>query len=153
VYRYASDLEVARYMAWSRHVRIEDSAAFVDGSLREWMSNGVGAYLIVDAATDQVIGCTALDLATTYRATTGYVLLREAWGKGYATEAATAMVALARQLGLARIEASCHVDHLVSARVLEKSGLVLEGIMRSYLVFPNLGLHAPSDVRLYGKAL
>jgi [ribosomal protein S5]-alanine N-acetyltransferase len=34
--------------------------------------------------------------------------------------------------------------------VLEKTGLTLEGILRRYLVFPNLG-DAPRDVFCYAK--
>jgi RimJ/RimL family protein N-acetyltransferase/ubiquinone/menaquinone biosynthesis C-methylase UbiE len=63
----------------------------------------------------------------------GYLLGREAWGQGYATEAARTMVAAGfDQLGLHRIFATCDVNHTASARVLEKAGLRRDGVLRGH---------------------
>lgn len=56
------------------------------------------------------------------RAHLGYWLTPEAWGRGYATEAASAVLRLARTLGHARIGAHHFVDNPASGRVLEKLG-------------------------------
>jgi len=48
-----------------------------------------------------------------------------------------------------RIYALCHVRHDNSVRVLERCGLAREGILRSYQVFPNLGVPDPQDVYCY----
>jgi GNAT superfamily N-acetyltransferase len=53
---------------------------------------------------------------------TGYVLAKDAWGQGYATEALGAMVDVARRINLRRIYALCHPQHQASWRVLEKCG-------------------------------
>ena len=54
----------------------------------------------------------------------GYLLLPEAWGRGYASEAAKAMVQAGfERLKVERIYAVCEVAHCASARVLEKVGL------------------------------
>ncbi|HKE95494.1 MAG TPA: GNAT family N-acetyltransferase, partial [Povalibacter sp.] len=74
-------------------------------------------------------------------AMTGYVLARDAWGQGYATEALQAMIELARQLGLRRLYALCHVEHVASRRVLEKCGLRAQSTLQN--PFPNL----PPDAR------
>ncbi len=61
----------------------------------------------------------------------GYELAPEFWGRGYATEAAAAMVAYGfSELGLHRISSWCIADNVASARVLEKVGLQLEGRLR-----------------------
>lgn len=53
----------------------------------------------------------------------GYWLTPSAWGRGYATEAARAVVDMARHaLPVRRIEARHHLDNLPSRRVLEKLG-------------------------------
>ena len=53
----------------------------------------------------------------------GYWLAPEAWGRGYATEAGRAVVAIARDaLRLKRIHASHFVDNPASGRVLGKLG-------------------------------
>lgn len=71
-------------------------------------------------------------------ATTGYVLAQDSWGRGYATEALGAMVALARDLAIDRLSALCHADHLASARVLEKCGFQMEARLEGFAEFPNL---------------
>ncbi len=69
------------------------------------------------------------------RAELGYILRRDAWGVGHATEAA----ALARDfafdhLGVHRLWAVCDPANPASARVLEKIGMQREGVLRSDLV-------------------
>ena len=59
----------------------------------------------------------------------GYWIGRPYWGRGYATEACTALVDIARTLGLGSLEGSHFVDNPASARVLEKLGFVPLGII------------------------
>ena len=59
----------------------------------------------------------------------GYWIGRPYWGRGYATEACTALVDIARALGLGSLEGSHFVDNPASARVLEKLGFVPLGII------------------------
>ena len=67
-------------------------------------------------------------------ATLHYSLLPEYWGKGYATEAAFAVIKYCfESLELHRIEAGCAVDNLASIRVLEKLGMQREGHKRKVL--------------------
>ena len=46
-----------------------------------------------------MVGTTGLDVETRWRAATGYVLRRRAWGRGLATEVAVAMTRLADDPG------------------------------------------------------
>jgi len=143
---YAGDPEVTRYMSWPTHGGIEDTYGFLEFAEREWNETGVGPYVITSGGS--VIGSTGLQRLSPHRVATGYILRRDAWGKGYATEACRAMVELGRALGFFRIEAICHIDHRPSARVLEKAGMTFEGVLRGYTVFPNLDSD-PRDVRSY----
>ena len=59
----------------------------------------------------------------------GYWIARDCWGRGYATEACTALVDIARTLGLPSLEGSHFVDNPASARVLEKLGFEPLGII------------------------
>lgn len=60
----------------------------------------------------------------------GYRLVRAAWGRGYASEAARALVDLGfRQLGLSRIWAETMAVNTGSRRVMEKAGL---GYIRTF---------------------
>ncbi len=51
-----------------------------------------------------------------------------------------------------RVYAYCHVDNIGSARVLERSGLALEGRLVRYGMFPNISAE-PQDCLMFAKAV
>jgi RimJ/RimL family protein N-acetyltransferase len=138
--RYASDPEVTRYLGWPQHRAVEDTEAFVRASEREWQERPAGAYMIRAREDARLLGGTGLafDAGNTTEAVTGYVLARDAWGRGYATEALTAMVALAERIDVACLYAFCHPDHHASAHVLEKCGFTRDPTWTMTGEFPNL---------------
>lgn len=149
--RYASNAEVLRYVGWPRHTSVEETRQFLQFSHSEWQKWPVGPLLIEDRVSGELIGSTGLSFETPYRAATGYVLARDKWGMGFASEAVAAMVELARQHRVARLYALCHARHHPSRRVLERNDFSLEGILRKHTVFPNLGIPDPQDVCCYSK--
>jgi RimJ/RimL family protein N-acetyltransferase len=150
--RYARQPDVTRYVGWPAHRSVSDTQGFLEFALAEWDRWPAGPYLIESAATRQLLGGTGFGFDAPFRAATGYVLARDAWGYGYATEAMRAIVALAPRLGLRRLYAICHVDHRPSWRVLEKAGLTREAVLRNYAEFPNLDPPAVCDVFCYAIA-
>ena len=58
----------------------------------------------------------------------GYWIARPFWGQGYATEAGTALIEIAKALGIVQLEGSHFLDNPASARVLEKLGFKPIGI-------------------------
>jgi ribosomal-protein-alanine N-acetyltransferase len=63
----------------------------------------------------------------------GYVVHHELWGNGYATEALKRILAFGfDELSLERIWATTDVRNIASWRVMEKSGMMREGIMRHH---------------------
>jgi ribosomal-protein-alanine N-acetyltransferase len=69
--------------------------------------------------------------ANDWEADIGFELAPEYWGRGYATEAARAIVDFGfRELRLHRISSWCIADNAASARVLERVGLRREGRLR-----------------------
>jgi ribosomal-protein-alanine N-acetyltransferase len=61
----------------------------------------------------------------------GYALRRDAWGHGYATEAARALLEFAAEcLGLRHLSAICRPDNVRSLRVLEKVGMCCRSRVR-----------------------
>jgi [ribosomal protein S5]-alanine N-acetyltransferase len=147
--RFASDPEVTRVVGWPRHRSLRDTHAFLAFSDAEWERWPAGPYLIFAGETGELLGGTGLGFETAYRASTGYVLAKNAWGQGYATEALQAMVGLAPRLGVQRLYALCHPEHRRSWRVLEKCGFAREGTLRRYAEFPNLQPGIPGDVLCY----
>ncbi len=64
----------------------------------------------------------------------GYRLHRSAWGQGYATEGAHALIHQGfTELGVRRVHATTYQDNLASRRVMEKVGMRL---VRSYRLTP-----------------
>ncbi len=61
----------------------------------------------------------------------GYFLARDAWGRGYATETARALVNYSfNQLKLHRVTARCNALNSRSERVMQKAGMHKEGELR-----------------------
>lgn len=134
---YAGDPAATRYMGWPTHASVDTTRGFLAATAVEWARHGCGTYLI--ELDGRVIGSTGLHLDGIGGATTGYILGSPWWGRGFATEACRAMMALTVELGLVHVEAVCHVGHAASARVLTKAGLRYVGVRPAHLVFPQLG--------------
>src|SRR5579872_5557784 len=117
-HRYASDNDVTRYLSRPTHRSVADTLAFIAMSDDEWHRWPAGPYLVMareNGHTEELVGSTGLFYKNATRAVTGYVFAKDAWGMGYATEALEAMVEVARQTGVERLEAICHAEHTPSA--------------------------------------
>jgi ribosomal-protein-alanine N-acetyltransferase len=151
IHAYASDPEVTRWLGWPRHTTMRDTEQFLAFSDSEWSRWPAAAYVIERRDDERVIGGTGFGFETPWRAVTGYVLARESWGYGYATEALTAIRDLAPALGVQRLQAHCHIDHAASARVLDKCAFVREGVLARHTVFPNCGRDEPLDILSFAR--
>jgi len=149
--RYASDPEVVRFVGFPAHRSVADSRSFIALSDDQWERWPGGPFLIESRADGRLLGGTGLTFETPRRAMTGYVLAKDAWGHGYATEALRAMVGLADRLAIRRVYAICHTTHAPSAHVLEKCGFTLEGVLRAFAEFPNLAPGEPLDALCYSR--
>ncbi len=101
--------------------------------------NGQGQRTVIERATGEIVGdCGVFPIARIGPETEiGYRFRRASWGKGYATEAASAMLAHARApaprgLGIARICALTDPRNEASQRVLLKIGLRPAGTTDKY---------------------
>jgi len=81
----------------------------------------------IETGTPRLIGGIAIDPdGDTHQL--GYWLTPDAWGRGFATEAGEAVIAMARHaLGLRRLDAYHFVDNPASGRVLTKLGFRATG--------------------------
>ncbi|HEX2208361.1 MAG TPA: GNAT family N-acetyltransferase [Longimicrobium sp.] len=101
------------------------------------------------AATGEVIGNVGVrrETADEPLADMGFELHPEHWGRGYATEAARAMVDWGfGEWGLERIHAHCVCENTASARVLERVGMRMEARLRHHQYFKGRFW----DLSLYG---
>jgi [ribosomal protein S5]-alanine N-acetyltransferase len=150
--RYSHDPDVCRFLAWRPHQSVADTIAYLQRMLADEEEKSHG-YLIFTRDSGELlgsIGCGVLG-ADGVRVQFGYCLAKDAWGRGFATEATRAFVhAVLGDQSIWRIQALCDVDNAASAGVLEKCGLKFEGTLRRYMVLPNLG-DLPRDVYCYAK--
>jgi ribosomal-protein-alanine N-acetyltransferase len=134
IYAYASDPEVTRFMFYGPRDGA-DTSAYLQRMLhsQDERPRRIWELAVIRRADAQLIGACDLTLADEQAGDLGYIFAREAWGQGYASEAAKAMVDVGfAQLHLERIVATCAIDHGASARVLEKAGLRRNTILRHY---------------------
>ena len=147
--RYASDPDVCRFLAWPMHTCIEDTQAFLEFSEDEWNRWPAGPYLIFSKTGGYLLGSTGLDFESSILASTGFVLAKDAWGNGFATEALGAMRALAADLKVQRLYAHVYPQHYASRRVLEKAEFHLNATLEKEFEFPNLRRGELIDVVTY----
>ncbi len=128
-----SSARVLRYWdapPWSEPARAE---RFIT-ACRTMADEGTGARVAIDRVCDGAfIGwCSLTRWNPEYRsASLGYCFDDAAWGHGYATEAAHALLRWAfGTLDLNRVQAETDTRNVASARVLEKVGFVREGTLR-----------------------
>lgn len=144
-----SDPLVQRYGSHAPWTDRQTAVPYIERDMREH-AEGSGVQLGIERREDgAVIGsCTLFHLdAQSRHAECGYVLLPSAWGKGYASEAMTALLDWGVDaLDLHRVEADIDPRNVASARVLERLGFVHEGHLRErWIVAGEI-----SDSWLYG---
>jgi RimJ/RimL family protein N-acetyltransferase len=92
-------------------------------------ADGFGVWAAIEKSTGDFVGWFSLqptDGTGSAEATLGYRLRQAAWGQGYATEGALALIHKGfTELGVRRVVASTYQDNLASRRVMEKAGLTL----------------------------
>jgi RimJ/RimL family protein N-acetyltransferase len=145
---YAQDPEVARYMIWRPHRDIDETIAFLDRCQRAWQDGTAFPWTLWAKDDGRLAGMIEARLHGT-SVDIGYVLRRSLWRRGLMTEAVRFVVAwaLARP-DVYRVWATCDVDNVASARLLESIGMTREGVLRRWLVHPNIS-DEPRDALCY----
>lgn len=127
---YTADAEVTKYLVWKPHADVGVTRAFLERCETEWLEGS--AYPWVIEREGEPIGMVELRFAPP-RVSVGYVLAPAHHGRGYMTEVVTHLKEWAlAQPGIFRFWAVCDVENAGSRRVLEKSGLRLEGTLRAW---------------------
>jgi [ribosomal protein S5]-alanine N-acetyltransferase len=132
--KYVTDPEVYRFMPWGPNTE-EESVGFLKGRIAAAQENPRPSYefaITVQESGELIGGCGIRISSPENRSgDLGYVLRRDCWGKGYATECAHALLNFGfSELHLHRIWATCDSRNAASARVLEKVGMRQEAYLR-----------------------
>ena len=146
---YGGDPEVARFADWPRLTSLEEARRAVANADRRWEAGDEYAWRITVVPDDTPVGGVACSFDGP-RAEFGYLVHRKLWGNGFATEAAEAVFRWLTSLSsVQRIQATCDIDNVASARVLEKLGMRRECVLRNWTVRPNLPGKPVRDSLLY----
>jgi ribosomal-protein-alanine N-acetyltransferase len=115
---------------WPKPFDLEGSRRWVQRSIDAYEQTHLGRFAIIlkeDGRLAGDCGFMRSEVNGVQENDLGYILGKEFWGKGFATEAAAACLKYGiTVLGLKRIVASMATHHLASKRVAEKIGLKLE---------------------------
>ena len=89
---------------------------------------GLGPFFIHRVEDDVVVGELGAAFIEPDTIEIGYAIVESVWGRGHATDAVRALVALARRdPAIARVVAHTPLDRPASGRVVEKAGFVSVG--------------------------
>lgn len=145
---YMQDPQVTRYTTWRPHQQLRETQDFINCSISDW-ENGIRFPMVIALKEKDepfgmidfhVRGCTV---------GLGYVIARSHQHKGYATESTRAIIQWAfQQPTIYRVNALTDIENTASQRVLEKAGMLREGLLRKYIVHPNLS-DIPRDSYMY----
>ena len=136
---------MAAYWRDPRYQRFYEQTKDIDAVVGELVSRFVAAQTsqprvswqlaLIERASGCMIGNCGIRIndPALKEANIGYELNPDYWGRGYATEAARAIVTFGfEELALHRIWAECVADNTGSARVLEKLGMRREAHFREH---------------------
>ena len=126
------DAEMSKYTGWNPYITLVSARKKIEEDIRN--SENKDFYSWVIQFKDEIVGTIG---AYDYEPQTnsieiGYSIFRNAWGKGYATEALSEVIRyLFEEKSMNKVHAWCHMENTASQKVLEKVGMKREGIKKS----------------------
>jgi len=136
MHEWLADPETSQFLSWATRSKEETWLHLAEG-IREQSKETRQKYYLTVVLKDEgtVIGDSGIEVKKRGpgggEGEIGYFLIKRYWGRGYATEAARLVIAYGfSHLGLHRITASCLAANVASERVMQKCGMVKEGVLR-----------------------
>lgn len=146
--RYASDPQATRFLSWETRTHADQVREFLEAERAKAPDQRDQHWVLCLKGDDSPWGMATAFHAPRHVVPLGYVLSRQQWGRGLMTEAVREVVRQAwADPQVWRVTAYAHVDNVGSHRVLEKCGLVREGVSRRLFVLPQLGAEPQDCVR------
>lgn len=131
VHEYARDPEVVRYLEWGPNTA-DETVGFLDGTIscQRERPRRVFEFAVVLKEEKKLIGGCGIRINDHDKelAEVGYCFNRDYWGRGFASEAAWAVIGFGFiSLELHRVFATCDANNIGSASVLAKCHMRKEG--------------------------
>ncbi len=127
--RLCADPEVVRYLGDGNILNRGEAWRQMATILGHWRLRGYGPWAVEERAGGNLVGRLGFFNPEGWPGfELGWVLAREHWGKGYATEGARRALAYAfAEMGREHVISVIHPDNVGSVRVAERLGETLEG--------------------------
>ena len=140
MYEYSSKNEVTRFLMWSCHPSSDYTKQYIEYLQGRYKIGDFFDWAIALKDSGKMIGTcgfTKFDYSNN-SAEIGYVLNPSYWGYGYCTEAVKRIIDFGfESLKLNRIEAKYIKENVMSRKVMERSGMLFEGTMKSAIYSKN----------------
>lgn len=129
-FAWLGDPEVMRFTPAGPDNSIERTRQRVQTYMEHQEINGFSKWMVFDRITGDAVGdCGLLSLKESKKIDLGFRLPQRHWGKGLATEMATAWARAGfEDYGFTRITAIAHPDNNASRHVLTKVGFTVESV-------------------------
>lgn len=139
LFNYAKDEIVTKFVPWQPHKTIDDSIKFIQFLRLEYERRSalMWAVQLKSDKTNTIIGTCGFIRYYGYSKCleVGYAFNSKVWGNGYAKEALHAVIKYGFEVTDAiRIEGTCVVDNIASAKTMISVGMQFEGILRSNFI-------------------
>ncbi|MCQ9372727.1 GNAT family N-acetyltransferase [Methyloversatilis sp. XJ19-13] len=147
--RVSGDARVTRYLGWTAHTETAQTQRQISHDLARWQRGAARTWVLV--TDDGEPGGLLQLLGQGHSMRLGFALAHDLWGRGLASEALAAILDEAfSHATLYRVEAVSDIGNPRSARTLERVGMQTEGLLRRYILHPNVSPE-PRDVFLHAK--
>ncbi len=145
---WVQEPEVTYFLTWFPHEKNGQTESMLTRAIAAWDGDIRFPYMITLKGNGAVIGMIDPRIEG-HTVEIGYLMNRAHQGKGYMTESTCAMIDWALgQPSIFRVYATTDVENIASQRVLEKAGMQREGVLRRYIVHPNIS-DVPRDSYMY----
>ena len=148
VFLYSKDEEVARHVLWSAQKDISEAKEYLRYMARRYRNDEPSSWGIIEKKTGRLVGTIGYMAFSEENNSVevGYSLAHWLWNGGYMTEALSRVIEHTFDaMEINRIEAQHEITNPSSGRVMEKCGMLKEGVLRQRLY--NKGAYV--DVALY----
>ncbi len=137
LHRIYGDAETMRYIGASGRPTLDlaGTRRVMEALRRHEAVHGFSIWPIDELEGDRLVAVAGLMWVEAHgpEVEAAYLVRRDRWGRGYATEALGAILGMGReQLGHERIVALAYPDNRASRRVMEKAGMRADGVMAAY---------------------
>lgn len=133
VFAMRSSADVMRFIR-PLQTKKSESESWINLVSSRWKTEKIGFCAVIEKSSGKFIGwCGLWLLAETQETEVGYALIKDFWGKGYATEASEAFLRYGFEtLNLEKIVAVANPENENSRRVMERLGMNFDYIGKFY---------------------